>query len=827
MSKLREYLAKTLEKKVNAHGIVVWVDEHQEYGHEVVRSLCPADAHFVAWDGSWFALRREIEPLAASAEPPRLVIYQGARTPAEDPLAEVRYAGTEWKIRLSTLIREVLKGELSPERVAELARQASTLVEVEAALTAGDIVEVRLPAALGSADPIQLALRILADPSDEILEGQGLWEDARLFLQRAFGGEPRGSGDALRNAVFRHLILVELEEELGASHVSPSLQPRPADRDQRRRVRNLLVQWRRDLDRLRTYRDLAVQAEADLGLKEVLVWDDRLAELDTVPALEDGALNRVLQLLRDGRVGDAERLILARRSRSLWVRTSVPEAGEWQPRWQAAEALVRLWLELSAAAVPQGASAGKILQWYVDSGWRVDQAHRRLEAALTELREYGRLDEIVRKVREGYQRWLEDLVKRFVDALERDDLDAALPRQSDIYRDYIARADGGLTAYIWVDALRYELAAELVEALRRIHGEVDLRAAVATPPTITKVGMASLLPRAEWGLRLELSSKGDIEVFVDGNPTRTVQERLSLVRAAQGDIAEFLLTDLFDSSEKELRDQIRSARLIVVRSQEIDEAFESDHTAAAWRYVKEIRDLLVRAVARLRAAGVERFVIVADHGFLVLSRPLGAERTIESPGGEAELHRRCWVGRGGATPPATLRLPLAQFGVAGDLDLVVPRELAMFAAGGARRFFHGGLSPQELVVPVIAFRAHTTGGSVGRKIAVRIAGGRITTGVFSASLDFQPDLFTTELRVRVSARSRSEVEVARVVAGEGYDEQTGSVRLRTGGPQVITFLVTTSLSKGDRVTLHVYDADTDRLLAKSQPAEVVTAIGVE
>lgn len=826
MSKLREYLARTLKRKADAHGIVVWVDDHQEYGEDVARSLCPPDVHFAAWEGSWYALRREIEPLIAPAEPPRLVIYQGVKTPEEDPLAEVRDAGIEWKVRLSTLVREALRGELAPARLEEVARQARTLAEAEAALTAGDIVEVRLQAALGSADPIQLALKILADSSDEIMEAQALWEDARRFLQRAFGGDHRGTGDALRHVVFRHLILVELQEALGALPVDLGLQPGPADRDQRRRVRELLTQWRRDLVRLHAYRDLAVRAEADLGLKEALAWDDRLAELDTIPALEGLALGRVLQLLQQGQVEDAAGLVLARRSGSLWVRTSVPEAEEWQPRWQALEALVRLRAELLASAIPQGASPGRMLQWYADEGWRVDQAHRRLEAALTELREYGPSDEAIRTVRIAYEGWLESLLERFTEAVERDGLDAGLPRQSEIYRNHVARGEG-VTAYIWVDALRYELGQELADALRGIHSEVEVTAALATPPTITPVGMASLLPRAERGLHLSLSPRGNLEVSVDGIPVRTVQDRLSLVRAAQGDVAEFLLTNLFDWGERDLRDRIGSARLVIVRSQELDEAFESDHTAAAWRYVKEIRDLLVRGVARLAAAGVERFIIAADHGFLILSRPLGPERTIEAPSGEGELHRRCWVGRGGRTSPSALRLSLAEFEVAGDLDLMVPRGLAMFAAGGARRFLHGGLSPQELVVPVMTVRAHAAVAPGGGKIAVRVAGDRITTGVFSASLTFKADLFTTELQVRVSARNRGGREVAKIVAGEGYDEQMGSVRLRGGAPQIVTFRVITSLGRGDRVILHVYDADTDRLLAKSRPAEVVTDVGVD
>ncbi|GIV04320.1 MAG: PglZ domain-containing protein [Fimbriimonadales bacterium] len=824
MSKLREYLARTLKKKVDGHGIVVWVDDHREYGAEVARSLCPSDALFAAWDGSWYALRREIEPLITSAEPPRLVIYQPTKTPKEDPLAEVRDAGTEWKVRLATLLKDALKGELSPARLDEIARQARTLDEAEAALPAGEIVEVPLQAALRASEPIELALRILADSTDGVLDADNRWDDARRFLQRAFGGEPRGTGDALRNAVFRHLVLVELEEALGPLPENLGLGPGLADREQRRRARELLARWRRDLDRLSTYRDLAVRAEGDLGLNGALEWDDRVADLDTVPLLEELALGRAVALLQRGDFQAAGELA-RKRKQSLWVRASVPEAREWQPRWHAVESLIRLASNLSANPVPRNVSAGEILRWYATSGWLVDQAHRHCEAALSDLRDYGHLDGPIVEVRRAYERWLEALLDRFAEAMEQG-LDSGLPRQSEVHKTYVAPGEG-VTAYIWVDALRYELGHELAEALRGTHSEVEISVAVATPPTITPVGMASLLPRAERGLGLSLSSKGEVEVFVDGLPVRTVQDRVNLVRAAHGQVVDFVLTELFDKSENALRKQIGSARLVIVRSQEIDEAFESDHTAAAWRYVKEIRELLVRATARLAAAGVERFVIASDHGFLILSRPLGPERTIEPLGGEGELHRRCWVGRGGTTSPSVMRFALADFEVAGDLDLVVPRGLAMFGVAGARRFLHGGLSPQELVVPVIVVRAHLAAPAAGGKVTVRVAGDRITTGVFSASVQFEADLFTTERHVRVSARDGRGREVAKVVAGEGYDDQNGFIRLRGAKPQVLTFRLTESLTKGDRVTLHVYESDTDRLLAKARPAEVVTDVGVD
>ena len=188
-----------------------------------------------------------------------------------------------------------------------------------------------------------------------------------------------------------------------------------------------------------------------------------------------------------------------------------------------------------------------------------------------------------------------------------------------------------------MDALRYELGEELATGLRDAGATVELHAAVATSPTLTPVGMASLLPGAESGVALDLDGRRRLRVSVDGTPVTGVLPRVQRLRAAHGHVADFPLNDIFEYTESELRSRIEGARLVLVRSQEIDEALESDKVAAARSYVRDIGTLLARAVARLRHVGVSRAVIAADHGFLLLSGPVGPERSIEPPGGAGEL----------------------------------------------------------------------------------------------------------------------------------------------------------------------------------------------
>ena len=156
----------------------------------------------------------------------------------------------------------------------------------------------------------------------------------------------------------------------------------------------------------------------------------------------------------------------------------------------------------------------------------------------------------------------------------------------------------------------------------------------------------------------------------------------------------------------------------------------------------------------------------------------------------------------------------------------MPRGLAVFRAGGGLQFFHGGLSPQELVVPVIVAELSPAAAPSAQRVAVAVAGGRITTGVFAASLSFEGDLFASEVTVRVVAGDGSGTQVARIVSGDGYDPDTGAVVVESSQSRVLTFQVTQNLGTDTEVELQVLDAQTGRMLASSS-AQVAAPVVVE
>jgi hypothetical protein len=606
----------------------------------------------------------------------------------------------------------------------------------------------------------------------------------------------------------------------------------PVSAEQRRRAVELLNAWMADPAHRGGYGALARQVDEELGLASALGWADNLAECVATPAIEDLALAEAIRRLGDGEATAAGALAGERLRISPWLQPQGPSGEAWATtarQWRAVRDTAELLRSVRENPAPKASPPGSLLSWYVKTGWTVDRAHRRFEVARNDLRILGALESAFTAARLAYEQWLDITLHAFTTAVESSGFDVGpLVRQGEIHARWVRDAASPV-AYVWVDALRFELGSDLCDGLRADGQTAELHAAVAAAPTITPVGMANLTPGAGAGLSLTLAD-GDLAIWVSGAKVVNVADRVARLRAAHGDkVLDRTLDAVAGQGERELKRALGDADLLLVRSQELDSAGESGMLNAAWSQFSAVLEMLRNLVARLGQAGVRRIVITADHGFVTLSRGLGPDRAIDPPaGGTGDLHRRGWVGKGASTTPSTVRVPIASTGVPSDLDLIVPRGLAVFRAGGSKQFFHGGLSPQELIIPVIVVDTEPARAPKEIRVDVAIAGERITTGAFAASIGFTGDLFITEITVRVAARRPTGSQgVARVVSGDGFDPATGAITLRAGGPPpVLTFQVTANLERGTALDIEVFDARTGVRLGGAE-ATVAATIVVE
>ncbi len=786
------------------------------------------DVELRYFSGSWYALRRDVEKfLIAGSEPPRLLVHLPVSRPDPDPLEELRAIGTSYRIALPTLLKQSLTDQFTERRLTDIGLQSRTLREAEAALERADYnTDARLISIVGDSSVESIVAHLLSGLHTEIFDEPDLGAVVRQTFSDSLGGDYTDlTGDELRTAAFRQIILVlmyeaveQLPQELLGAFEIPNA-------SQCRSCRSILETLRSDTTLHDAYIELANRVDEQLHLAVLLTWDKSLVSFDVTAVIEKLAIMAALQFFQTGKFIEAQTLADQRLTHSWWAQYDTPGKTNAATKLRAIATLAEI-AELMAQSIPRVSSLRELARWYKEQGWKVDSLYRRGEfirvTARSDLREF---DDLFDSTRINYGNWLDSVLRQTANIASAVELDTHELQRS-IHERYVSN-DSERCAYVLVDALRYELGCDLAERLgNSVKAQVGIDAAVATPPTITPVGMASLLPGSETSFGIELSDSDELIVKVGGRPVQGVSDRIGRLEQAHGPVADLVLDDVAQSSNSSLKNRIGKASLILVRSSEIDAHGESDCLSASWVSFNGILDILCTAVAKLLHAGVRKVIITSDHGFLAVHQ-LGPDRRIDKPvTGAGNQHRRAWIGRGGVASESAVKVALADFGISGDLDIITPRGLGVFTSGGGLQFFHGGLSPQELVVPVITVVADETTLEPSYEISLRVAGDKITTGVIAVTVGMLAnDLLTRESRIRLQL-VHNDRQAAVVFGGDGVDQATGIVTVSIDRSCVVQMQVTTNLAAGSTATLEVLDAATGVRLGDFQ-VEVSANVIVE
>ena len=311
-----------------------------------------------------------------------------------------------------------------------------------------------------------------------------------------------------------------------------------------------------------------------------------------------------------------------------------------------------------------------------------------------------------------YQNWfLRELTACWTNAAA-DDLAtlgyiSEIEKQRDFYKRYVAPASSKNTrAFVIIsDALRYEVASELSERIvRTTKGTAELESMQAIFPSITKFGMAALLPGKS------ISVNDSMDVLVDGNPTRSTVERNAILNATPKASVAIQYNDLLNMKKDERRELVAGKDVIYIYHNSIDaigdkaptesKVFDACETA-----IQELSGILRIIVNELSGTNI---FITADHGFLYTYKPLSESDKIDRKafsGNVYELGRRYAL-----TAPDTTADFLLPVNLERELDGTpikgyAPQDtIRMKVQGGGENYVHGGISLQELVVPVIAFK---------------------------------------------------------------------------------------------------------------------------
>jgi len=850
MHPLHDYVAKQLADKIKSRRVVVWYDERSEFvpfvnevrggpravSEPVSVSLGGSRVRLAEYTGSMFELRAIVEPHVSGDEPSSVVLYIPgcAHDTKHSVLMELEKAGTPWKPQLKQLARNVLLQKYTLGVVDEM-------LPFDRKVTYEDLA--RAAAGSGGSEPPSILKSIFHDTSgndgllaawivndardDEITSKDATRELIKLVRARLGLELPEDGGlSKLRAITLRYVLAGEFRSDLSCEPpASLDSVPKPASKDEESAVREIARRLRTSF--ADAYTELADRVEEELSLRHAKLPAGALGSIDTFRFEERALLHHAGELVAKSRFDEALALV-AEREHSFWLDRDVGRKAQWEASRRMAE-LGSVASQVRMAVKKVNGDAAAWLNGYTaNDGWyRLDQAQRGLEAWVANLDEEAE-ERPLGVVRRAYEDTCHAMAEGFTKAIVKAGwtVPGAL-HQTRIFSEVVNERPKPV-AYFLVDAMRFEMGIELSERLPKT-SEVSVRPALGALPSITPIGMAALMPGAARSFSV-VEQGGKLGARIDEAFLPDLANRKKLAAARVPKLVDVALDELLSLSPSKLAKKLVGAQVVVVRSQEIDHAGETGFTFQARQVMDTVIDNLARAIRKLAAAGVEHAVVTADHGHLFFASDRDESMRTDAPGGNTvELHRRCWIGRGGVTPPGCVRVSASALGYASDLELVFPTGSGVFRAGGDLAFHHGGPSLQELVIPVLTVRTKVRE-SVRPSADPITASGlpeAVTNRIFSVTFTFgekQMMLGATGIQVRpLLMAAGKQVGAVGMAVDAQLDRTTGCVKLEPNKPVTVAFLLSDESAPSLRVV--VQDPATDAELYRS-PKDIPVRLGV-
>jgi hypothetical protein len=497
MGLVTDTLIKLIQRQIDERGLVVWFDPTGTYA-ALAADLQPDNTPVAHFKGSFLALRREVDALLNDVEndrPPRLVIYVPNQDPAAvtDLLGEFVAGGAVMKpggqsLPLNTSLESVARRALKsviPEQIDsvcdQIARgQITSLAELDQlAENTSQIGQGVIRLIFDTALVSDVALKFLTDPSaDKDLSAKHAVPELVTLLNETFGiALPADEKpDALRARLRKHVLIVEfcasLQGNLPKALTTFKLPEQPATREA---CVHLVRAWRNRRDLQQSYLDAAQRTEKDYGLSSSQFDWQTLRDTHTFRVVDEALQVGVEQALVQRAA--AEWLTLTgERQAGFWAEVDQDSRARWTLIATAGQVL-READRIAADLQKMGtATALDLIERYTASEipWCSLDTHQRVMERLCRSYDltddrHATLEQLLARARQQYMRVTDDLAQRFVTALaDAKFILGGLLYQTEVYQRQVSPAMGhGKTAYVLVDALRYEMARDLAGNLNQ------------------------------------------------------------------------------------------------------------------------------------------------------------------------------------------------------------------------------------------------------------------------------------------------------------------------------------------------------------------------
>ena len=316
--------------------------------------------------------------------------------------------------------------------------------------------------------------------------------------------------------------------------------------------------------------------------------------------------------------------------------------------------------------------------------------------------------EILKERAENYyiNNYLDPCNIDFNEIFNYDDLEDKISLQRDFYKDNIYY-NKHRSVVIISDALRYEVGKELVEKMNMDKDlEGSIKPQISTIPSITKLGMAALLPHKE----LEIDSSENYNVLVDGKKASTAVERESILKSYKENSKAIQFDKLISLSKDELREFFKDQEVIYIYHNQIDArgdeaSTENEVFNACSEAINEIIELVKKLSGNV---SIHNYIVTSDHGFIyTVSENSEADKIDKFYNSGDIVNRRYIISENEYNEIGVKSIKLADVLNNNDSRYVYfPNTSKVFKAkGGGQNYYHGGCSLQESITPIINIKS--------------------------------------------------------------------------------------------------------------------------
>ena len=281
--------------------------------------------------------------------------------------------------------------------------------------------------------------------------------------------------------------------------------------------------------------------------------------------------------------------------------------------------------------------------------------------------------------------------------------DTGLKRQEDFYQNYLKIYEGKNRVIVIIsDAFRYECAKELMERL-----ELDekftpkLDCMISGLPSVTSVGMASLLPHKE----MQVDNK--MNVTVDGQSCGDLASRDKILKARNEKNIAVSFDEIYRNRNR-AKELLQEKNIVYIYHNQIDArgdkaACENEVFTACKEAIDEIYELIKQLRGDISAS---RFLITADHGFLYKR-----DRLHEADKVSYDLEMCAYSNKRFLLTTQKVDevgMKSRWMSYMNNFYVTTPIGADIFkVSGGGQNYVHGGSSLQEMLIPVIELKTST------------------------------------------------------------------------------------------------------------------------